>query len=324
MNAAKALADFDEALALDPANADAVRGRAGALSAWVETRRRRPRTGEAVDRQPGYWSHHNHLGAYLWRRGRYAEAEARFRRVVELVPDNARGHSNLGGLLHLMGRDEEAVVSLRRSLELRPNYAAASNLATIEFNRQRSAEAARHFETALALDDRDYRLWRNLAAAYHWAPGRREDARPAYRRAADLAEAAREVDPLDADLLAQLADCYAMLGEPDRARATLREALEHGSEDVEVMELAASVYETLGEPGRGAALARSGPREGLSTRARSRRDPSLVDLRDDPRYEALVLRRWNAGSSRRSVKGGRIVSDGKCQDLDLPQRQRVA
>jgi tetratricopeptide (TPR) repeat protein len=287
-DSAKALADFDEALALDPGAADAVRGRARALERLGREEEAEAAYREAVDRQPGYWSHHNHLGAFLWRRGRYPEAEACFRRVIELVPDNARGHSNLGGLLATMGRDDEAVVSLRRSLELRPNYAAASNLATLEFNHRRYAEAARHFETALALDDRDYRLWRNLAAACYWAPGRRGDARAAYRRAAELAEAAREIDPLDADLLAQLADCYAMLGEPDRARAALRAALDLGGGDVQVMAAAASVYETLGSR-EDALLCLSRAFEKGFPRDLIESDPGLVDLRDDPRYKALVL-----------------------------------
>jgi len=283
----KALDDFRRSLALDPRSSDAVRGlaraqeRLGRLEA-AETSYRR-----AIEWQTDDWSHHSHLGAFLWRRGRYPEAEGPFRRVVELVPDNARGHSNLGALLHLMGRDDEAATSLRRSMDLRPNHAAASNLATLEFNRQQYAEAARLFEAAIAIDDSDYRLWRNLAAAYHWAPEMREQAPAAYRRAAELAEAAREVDPRDADLLAQLADSYAMLGEPDRARETIREALEIGAEDLEVMDHAVGVYEVIGD--RKEALRWLGRAlEGGFSRTLIENDPSLDELRADPRYAALV------------------------------------
>ena len=280
---ALAVENFQRALKLDPANADALRGMASAYEALGRLGEAETTFSKAIERQPSDWGNHNSLGAFLMRHGRYVEAENAFRRVLELTPDNVRGHSNLGAILHLLGRNDEASAVLEKGLSIRPTYRAASNLATIEFLRGRYGEAARAFETAIGIHDQDYRLWRNLAAAYYWAPGERHRAAAAYRRAAEMAERGSEVNPRDAHVLVHLADCYAMLGQTGRARELAVRALEMAPEDVEVMQYAGAVYEQLGD--RASALQwieralRAGyPREQIE------KDPMLAALREDPRY----------------------------------------
>jgi tetratricopeptide (TPR) repeat protein len=281
--AERALSDFDRALALDPTDADALREKGSAyetlgMHAEAEATYRR-----AVAIQPAYWGNHSRIGAFYFRAGRYADAERAFRRAIELTPDNVRAWASLGGVLQTVGRDDEAVAALERSLALQPTYRAASNLGVLEFERGRYAEAARAFERALALDDRDFRVWRNLAAAYYWTPGQKDKARPAWEKAARLAEQEARVNPGDAAVLAELASCRAMLGEPGRARAELTRALALAPADVEVQQLAASVFEQIGD--RAAAL--EWIRRALAAgypRAQVEQDPFLTALRGDPRF----------------------------------------
>ena len=284
---AAAVADFERALALDPASSEARRGLARAYEGLGRLDDAESAYRDAVSRQPDYWGNHSHIGAFYLRQGRYEEAERALRRVTELVPENARGHSNLGAALHMMGRDDEAVVELRRSLDIRPTGQAASNLATVEFARGRHAEAARAFEAALEVDDRDYRLWRNLAASYYWAPGERERAAGAYRRAAVLAEQAREVDPRSAEVLVHLADCHAMLGRAMPARRLARDALALAPDDLEVIQVAVGVFERVGDRSSALrwlrkALAAGYPIEQVES------DPGLEALRRDPGYRSVV------------------------------------
>jgi tetratricopeptide (TPR) repeat protein len=284
--AEESLADFQRALALDPSSGDAQRGLARAYDALGRTAEAEATYERAIAIQPAYWGNYSHLAALFWRHGRYVEAERAFRRVLELTPDNVRGRSNPGALLHLMGRDEEAVGELQRSLAIRPTFEAASNLATVQFFGGHYAEASAAFEKALALDDRDYRLWRNLASARYWTPGLRASAADAYRRAADLAERAREINPRNAEILIHLADCYAMLGRAADARSLLRRAVELAPGDVEVMNVAAGVCEQLGD--REAALQWvAGALAGGYSAESLERDPGLAELRQDARYVAL-------------------------------------
>ncbi|HYN03544.1 MAG TPA: protein kinase [Vicinamibacteria bacterium] len=295
-----ALVAFDRALALDPASADARREKALALEKLGRLPEAEAELRQAVELRPAYWANHNALGVYYWKHGRYDEAERAFRKVAELAPDNVRGLANLGALLNAQGRPDEAVGHLQHAMSLRPTYAAASNLALVEFDREHYAEAARAYEQALALDDRDYRVWRNLALSRYWAPGERPRAEEAFARAARLAQERLAVDPSDASILADLADCDAYLGQRERSRKGIARALAQAPTDVEVLATAAAVQEHLGE--RAAALdtlARA--MAGGYPRALVERDPALAALRADPRFGDV--NRSPGPSATRAEKG---------------------
>jgi eukaryotic-like serine/threonine-protein kinase len=279
----RALADFDRALALDPADANALREKGLALEALGRSDEADATYRKAVELRPAYWGNHSRLGVFYWRSGRYQEAEQAFRKLLELAPDNLRGLANLGGVLHTVGRDAEAVAVLERAMSLQPTYAAASNLGTIHFGQGNYAAAARAFEKALALDDRDYRLWRNLATSYRWAPGEDGKARAAYERAAHLAEQRLGVNPRDAAVLADLADCHAILGDRARSSEELKRALAIAPDDVELQQVAAGVYEQLGDRESALRSIRLAI-EGGYPREQVERDPDLSGLRADPRF----------------------------------------
>ena len=181
----------------------------------------------------------------------------------------------------------EAEQALRRALRANGGPDAVSNLASLQFYERRYGDAVRTFEAATALGTRDYRMWRNLGIARYWAPGERPKAAEAFRRAIPLAEAERKVDPRNALLLAQLADCHAMLGEAAPARALAREAAALAPEDGDTAQVAAGVFEQLGD--RAAALEHLARalRNGYS-RSLIETDPSFAELRKDPRYGALA------------------------------------
>jgi serine/threonine-protein kinase len=281
-----ALADFDRALALDPASVDALREKAAALQALGRQAEAEALFERAVELQPRYWGNHSHLGAFYFRHGRYTEAEAAFRKAIELVPDNPRSHANLGGLLHTVGRDDEAIASLKKSLALRPSHRAAANLGSIEWSHARFAQAARAYEQAVELDASDYRVWRGLGLSYYWAPGERPKASAALARAAELAETQLAVNPKNAPLLADLADCYAYLDDAARAKELLKRGLALAPDDVEVQYTAAAAYEQLGERDLALLWIRRALDSGYP-RERVFGDPGIAALRSDPRFPQL-------------------------------------
>ena len=67
----------------------------------------------------------NALGMCYHRAGRIEEAEASFRRAVDLMPDFVEALSNLGLNVAQQGRREEAVALARRALRINPNFASA-------------------------------------------------------------------------------------------------------------------------------------------------------------------------------------------------------
>jgi serine/threonine-protein kinase len=283
-DAQAALGDFDRALALDPANADALREKAAAFQALGRGADAEALYRRAVEIQPRYWGNYSHLGAFYFRHARYSEAEQAFRKVIELVPESPRGYASLGAVLHEAGgRDPDAIAVLERSMSLAPTYRAAANLGLVYFSHGRYADAARAYEKALELESVDYRVWRGLGLSYYWTPGEKAKAPAALAKAVALGEKQLEVNPKDAALLVDLADCHALLGNAAKARELLKRGLALAPDDVEVQHAAAGAYEELGDREAALrwikrALAAGYPRSGVED------DPGLKALRADPRY----------------------------------------
>ncbi len=223
--AEEALADFQKALDRDPRSAAVYQERGVALERLGRWDEADASYRKAVELQPQSWSAYNYLGAFLIDRSRFGEAEAAFRKALEFAPDNARVWSNLGGALFYADRPGDAEAAWKRALELRPGGVAAANLAALQFSQGSYAECARTLEAVAAEGSRDYQVLRNLGAARYWAPGERPRAAEAYRRAIELGEQERKVDPKNALLLAHLADCHAMLGEAPAARSLAQAAV---------------------------------------------------------------------------------------------------
>jgi serine/threonine-protein kinase len=283
----EALADLEKARVRDPRSPEIHRERGFALERLARWDEAEASYREAIELRPELWSSYNHLGAFLYARGRLPEAEAAFRRARALAPENVRVLSNLAGVLHAQDRLEEAEEIYEEALAVQPWPTAAANLAALQFDQKRYAEATRTLERAVAGGTRNYRTWHSLAASRYWTPGRRAAATEAYRQAAALAEEQRRLDPRDPVLAAYLADCHAMLGEPEKARRLAEEAVALSTGDSEATAVVAGVYEELGD--REAALhwlgvaLRAGHPPGLIGT-----DPTFDELRGDPRWAKLA------------------------------------
>jgi predicted O-linked N-acetylglucosamine transferase (SPINDLY family) len=117
---------------------------------------------------------------------RLSEAEASFRRVLELKPDYAEAHFNLGNLLDEAKRLPEAEASYRRALELKPDYADVYyNLGTLFLEAQRLPEAESSFRRALELKPDFAEAHNNLGATLKEL-GLPDDAVTCYRRALEI------------------------------------------------------------------------------------------------------------------------------------------
>lgn len=119
------------------------------------------------------------------RAGRFAEAEALLRRMVQARPGHPEAHEMLGVVLAQGGRPSEAIECFDRAIALRPDSAGARhNRAQALFTLGRTADARAELERAVAQKPDFAAAWNllgNVLAAQH-DPG----AEPAYRRALTL------------------------------------------------------------------------------------------------------------------------------------------
>ena len=280
----EAIAVAQRAVELDPVSSEAYRELGRAQEALNRFDDAEATYRKATEARPDDWLAFNALGSFFLARARLTEAEAAFLRVIELTPDNTRGHNNLGVTYLRMEKPEDAVRQWERSIAIRPTFSAASNLGAYYFRAGRYTDSARAFERAVALSPSDWRLWRNLGAARHWAPGERDKAREAFEKAVQLAELDRKVNPRQPSLLAQLADAYSMLGKRAEALDAATAAERLTTTDADAAFALVSAYEQLGErtlalKWLGRAIANGYSLEAIE------RSPSLAALRKDARYQ---------------------------------------
>ncbi len=274
-----AIQEFRHALDLAPRSADAMQGLARAYEVMGRLADAEKLLTDAAALQPDYWAGYNHLGSFYVSQRRYDEAARQFRRVLELTPDNAAGLSNLAAVLIETGAVGEAEPLLEKAIRLAPSYALYSNLGLVYLEREKYPDAIATFQKALKLNEKDYRLWSNLALAYYYSEDGTNGSKM-FLRAEALAEAAAKLQPQDAVLQANLAKYAAWLGRRGEALIRLKSALVQAPEDAQVLKRAAETYERLGMRRDAVGAIRHALERGY-TRQQLERNRELKHLADD-------------------------------------------
>jgi len=84
-----ALQEIQQALRLQPNNADAVLSEAAVYASMGQHEEAERTFKRAVAFRPNHWGGHYELGRYYFLRRRFADAAREFERVLEITPDNA-------------------------------------------------------------------------------------------------------------------------------------------------------------------------------------------------------------------------------------------
>jgi tetratricopeptide (TPR) repeat protein len=154
-----ALANYDRALALQPAHAEALSNRGNTLKALQRYDEALASFDCALVLQPGYATALINRGAVLYDLRRYEEALENYERALTLRPDSVDALYNSGGVLHELKRYDEAIASYDRALVLRPDLAEA------HANRANSLNELKRFDEALSGLDRALALRPNIVEA---------------------------------------------------------------------------------------------------------------------------------------------------------------
>jgi tetratricopeptide (TPR) repeat protein len=163
---------------------------------------------------------HTAQGIALAAQGRLSEAENRFRRVVQLRPEDAAAHNHLGAVLAALQRWDEAIASYRRAIQLRPALAAAhGNLADALRQQGHYTEALDAYQHALRRGGDWAETHFGLANTYRLL-GRHAEAAACYRRTLDLR-------PGTVEAQWGLAAVLAAAGRPNEAHEAACQALRH-------------------------------------------------------------------------------------------------
>jgi serine/threonine protein kinase/tetratricopeptide (TPR) repeat protein len=275
-----ALQEFQRALALEPHNADALFGIAQVYENQGRIKDAEDMFHRAAALRPDYWDGHNKLGLFYFRQKRFGEAIAEFDKVIALTPDNVAGYINEAVTYNKSGQPDKGAEALQKALKLSPTYAIYANLGQVYYRTGKYDLAAQNTEQALKLNEKDYRLWVNLAAAYRWM-NQDSAALNAYRRALPLVEEVVKARPQDAGVQAQLGQLYANLGQRDKAISRLNTALALGPDDPDVLSSVADSYEALADHAKAVQFANKALDKGYTFES-MKQDPDARPLLADP------------------------------------------
>lgn len=241
-----AIQEFHRAQNLDHNSTGALLGLADTYASVGRNREAEDLYKRASAMRPADWDGYFRLGAFYYDQRRFSEAANQFRRVIDLMPDHGPAHTSLATTLLSLGQQDEAEAEFKKSLALAPDYVAASNLGVIYYNQKRFAESAAMTEQALHSNDKDYRLWNNLAIAYEWL-GQADKARQAFSQERARLEELVPLRPYDAEVHADLGAMYSQLRLGDKTRTQLNVALALSPDSASILSKAGEAYENLGE-----------------------------------------------------------------------------
>ncbi|HLW69168.1 MAG TPA: tetratricopeptide repeat protein [Candidatus Binataceae bacterium] len=168
-NTIEAIAEYKEALRLNPNDAEVDNDLALALNTNGQHDEAITQLKEALRLEPGLAAAHNNLGAAFDVEGRHDAAIPEYREALRLNPDLATAHNNLGIALNSEGQHDAAIAEYKQALRLNPGYAAAhDNLGAALDHEGQHAAAIAEYRKALRLDP-DFALAHyNLGAALYF------------------------------------------------------------------------------------------------------------------------------------------------------------
>lgn len=283
---AEALEELQRVLAQQPNNDEARRYLGRALAGLGRLDEAVAEWRKALTIRPNNWQALSDIGRAMFEARRFDEAEAAYRQLVALQPDNVTGHQGLGAVYLRQQRIRESLENYERAMAISPAGQVLSSMGTLYFQQGDVQKAADTYRRAIAVRPNASMTHRNLGDALARL-GRSDEARASYRRAVELAEADRLVNPADVQNLANLALFHAKAGDVAEARRCIEEAVQRGGDDQTVRVRAAQAYAVLGSVDEAlAALARAialnyPPSEAATA-------VEFDGLRRLPRYQQLV------------------------------------
>lgn len=279
---------LDQALLLKPLDAEAFYGLARVHEARGALREAEAAYRRAVEIRPDRM-YFDGMGSLYLRESRLEEAVTAFRRSIQLAPDSYLGYRNLAAAYYSQGKLGEAASQLQNALQIRPDATLYSNLGTLYFARGLYEPSVDAFEKALASPggSNKYLIWGNLGDAYRWAPGQRPKSRGAYRRAIQLIRDQLATAPDDVVLSSRLALFLAKRDDCAEALALVARIEQRSPEEAGIWYRLAVASETCQQRSGALAALQRALQAGLPL-SEVKSDPELLDLREDVRYHLAV------------------------------------
>jgi TolB-like protein/Tfp pilus assembly protein PilF len=283
---------FNHAIEMDPTFAPAYVGLAAAFDELgtvtigappAETRAKAiSAVRKALELEPDLVDAHLVLASLQQEQWHWADAEAEYRRVLELNPNDADAYAGFASWLLCHGRTDEAVTWARHGRELNPLAVTGASIGWILFQSHRYDEAIRELRSALAVDpnDEDALLYLGFALVASNQPG---DAIPVLEKAMSISHGSPAV-------IGVLIRAYAHAGQRNDANRLLEELQRRKRAGYVPAAAFVNAYLGLGENKQAFVWLEQAYKEQSNIVLFLKVHPFFDPIRADPRFSDLVRR----------------------------------
>jgi eukaryotic-like serine/threonine-protein kinase len=285
----EAIREFELALQLQPANADAYRGLGRAYASIELNQEAENAYLQAVRLRPTDWYAHNLLGVFYYGQGKYDQAEQAWLKARELTPDNEYPYRNLGMVYLATGKLDDARAHFEKSHAIQPSFLAHYGLGRLSYYAERPADSVVQYAAATRIEPNNHLGWGGLGDAYRQIPGHESDANEAYAKAIVSCERRLAIAPGEQEIVAFLASYHAKRGQRAQALETLSRLADVQSLRLNTRFEIALTHEMVGER-RLAIQEFAGLLGDRRSATMIRLDPALRQLTRDREFGSLLRR----------------------------------
>jgi serine/threonine protein kinase/Tfp pilus assembly protein PilF len=240
----------------------------------------------AIEKRPGFWQGHSYLGFYYYSTGEYEKAVDQYQKIIELIPHSDVGYKKLAAVYLQMDKSEEFMTAAEKAIQIKHSYSLLNNLAAYYYYAGQYSKSATMFKEVLAYNVHDYLIYGNLATASYYS-NQKDTALVYYKKAIDLGEEMRIINPRDNLLLSNLAGYYVKLDSINIAYRILDQLKMTNPTSLTVIFNLGDIYEQLGERDTALIWMKKAIENG-ATLVKFKSNPGLRDLIADERFKKII------------------------------------
>jgi eukaryotic-like serine/threonine-protein kinase len=282
----ESVSELKKALELAPNSDEAYRNLGDAYNAGGQTEEAIAAYQKAVAANPYYWTNHTSLGNAYLSLGDNAKALPEFQKVIEIAPDNPMGYEGVGSVYLREGKWTDGIAQYQKALAIAPDSPTYSNLGTAYFYLKNYDQATKMYEKAVEMTPNSEELQGNLGDAYRWS-GHSDQASSAYGKAIALAFQQLQVNPRSSSIMGDLGLLYAKKGDAPNAQQYIKQARSISPEDVQLMYSEAQIFTLIGKPEDALKSLRQALQKGYPAQE-AWNDPELQKLQALPEFSKMV------------------------------------
>lgn len=212
-------------------------------------------------------------------------------RALELDPTIAEAYCAKARPFVEAGQFDQAIELLETGLRLDPDsWELHKAMANLLMNRGKPAEAMPHFEKAAEVMESDYHAW-GMVHSCAVASGNKELSQAAAKKSLEQAERVLAQDPSNGAAISFAVTALAALGEEVRAKDWMERALLIDPDNLNMRyNFACTLASIFGDKEGALEMIERSLLESKGSIGNAEFDPDLDIIRDDPRYQAMLVK----------------------------------